>query len=150
MELLRSYSNDFTLKRTLDRLAHKPRSRPVSDVVQPLATHKIRHRLDAETIQHIISDYQAGNSTITLMRLYDISKGAVTRALQDAGIEIRQQGLQTDEDRTEAVRLYSAGWSAAKVGAKLGCSADTVLMLVRQAGHAVRPRVGGRPPRTQA
>lgn len=144
VELLRSYSNDFALKQTLDRLAHKPRSRPVSDAVQPPATHKIRHRLDPETIERIISDYEAGNSTITLMRLYDVSKGAVSRILQEAGIEIRQQGLQTDDDRVEAVRLYAAGWSAARVGDKLGCSADTVLVAVRQAGELVRPRVGGR------
>ena len=56
------------------------------------------------------------------MRLYDISKGAATRVLQQAGIEIRQQGLQNDDNRAEAVRLYGAGWSAAKVGDKLGCS----------------------------
>ena len=144
VELLRSYSNDFALKQTLDRLARKPRSRPVSDTVRPPATHKIRHRLDPEVIQNIISAYEAGNSTVTLMRLYQIGKGAVTRVLQNAGTEIRRQGLHNPEDQAEAIRLYAAGWSAARAGGKLGCSADTVLLLVRRAGQSVRPSVGGR------
>ena len=143
MEVLRAYSNDFALKSTLDRLGRKRWSRPVSTLPTHLP-HKVAPRLNPETIQRIITDYEAGNSTIALMRLYDISKGAVTRVLREACIQIRKQGLHAENDRAEAVKLYAAGWSAAKVGDKLGCSADTVLMLVRQAGQTVRPRVGGR------
>ncbi|WP_407669263.1 helix-turn-helix domain-containing protein [Nakamurella multipartita] len=77
------------------------------------------------------------------MQTYGLGKGAVLRVLKEAGVEMRHQGLN-DEDQDEAVRRYIQGQSAARVADQLGCSPDHVLACVRRAGHPVRPRVGGR------
>ena len=86
---------------------------------------------------------EVGNSTIMLMRIYGIGKSTVLRLLSDAGVKMRQPGLAA-QHQVEAVALYVAGWSAARVGSRFGCTADTVLVSVRRAGAMVRPRVGGR------
>ena len=105
--------------------------------------HKVRQRLQPETIQRLISDYQAGNSTIRLMRIDGIGKSTVLRLLADAGVQVRRPGLAA-QHQAEAVALYVTGRSAARVGNKFGCTADTVLVAVREADRPVRQRVGGR------
>ena len=102
--------------------------------------------MSPETIQQLVSDYGAGNSTIMLMRIYGIGKSTVLGLLADAGVQMRQRGLALS-DHEEVVALYVSGWSAAQVGDKFGCTADTVLVCVRRAGLPVRPRVGGPKPR---
>lgn len=89
-----------------------------------------------------MSDYEAGNSTIILMRIYKVGKSTVLNLLADAGVKMRQPGMPA-QHQAEAVALYVAGWSAARVGNKFGTSADTVLVVVRRAGQPVRPRIGG-------
>lgn len=153
VELLRSYSNHIssvlpTLRR-LDRRLATLRNEPV--VVSPAKsrfTHKVEQRLPPEAIQQLVVEYEADQSTRSLMRTYGLGKGVVLRLLAEAGVGIRHQGLTAD-DQAEAVQLYVSGWSAARVGVRLGCSPDHVLACVRKAGHPTRPQVGGRRKRTQ-
>jgi hypothetical protein len=73
------------------------------------------------------------------MQTYGLGKGAVLRLLANAGVETRRQGLNPD-DQLEAARLYASGWSASRVGTKLGCSPDSVLTYARAGGVPIRPR----------
>lgn len=52
---------------------------------------------------------------------------------------IRGRGLRTISDAA-IVSRYMAGDSSTDIGLDAGCTADTVLYLVRRAGHQPRPR----------
>jgi DNA-binding NarL/FixJ family response regulator len=104
--------------------------------------HAIRKRLGPNAIEQLVADYQAGQSTIELLRIYGISKGAVISLLEHHQVNMRGQGLRA-ERLQEAIELYSSGLSLKAVAAQLDCSAETVRQALLRAGVTPRARWEG-------
>lgn len=84
-------------------------------------------------------DYENGTSTTELTVTYRLSKASVLKLLQDAGVQMRRQGLN-DEQTEEAIRLYALGLSLMRVGEQLGFRQSTVASALRAAGVRIRGR----------
>ena len=94
--------------------------------------HNIYRRFGPEAITQLVTDYQAGASTLALMRKYSIGKGTVLRLLDARGVECRHQPL-TEEQAQRAVELYQRGWSRARVGEQLGRDGTVILLALKRA-----------------
>ena len=88
-----------------------------------------------------MSDYLGGHPTPELCNTYGLGKSTVLGLLADAGVVTRCQGL-TPEQVTEAVRLYEAGWSLARVATQFGVSTRHVHDRLRAAGVVMRDSHG--------
>jgi hypothetical protein len=64
--------------------------------------------------------YREGKATKELARRFAIDRATVTVVLQRLGVELRQKGL-SDEQATEARRLYPEGWSLARLAERYDC-----------------------------
>jgi hypothetical protein len=76
-----------------------------------------------------------------LAAAYGIHRWTVMRHLDRLKVERRQLGLRP-EDLEEAARLYTAGWSLARVGDNFEVTASTVAKRLRQHGVTIRPKRG--------
>lgn len=150
VEVLQGYAKQFrigVLPKHLDQLDRKRQAPTARRPTKPRFVHKVSQRLSANIVQQLLHGYEAGQSTRQLMATYSLGKGAVLRLLDGAGIEVRHQGLSPD-GQADAARLYATGLSAAKVGARLGCTADAVLAYARMAGVPIWVYGGGRKPKS--
>lgn len=131
VELLCRYSKLAKLSKLChsDTLASVP--------VAPQRVHAARRRLPAESIQQLLTDYQAGVPSTQLAQRYGISKGAVLRLLREHRVPVRLQRITAPEVE-QAIQLYQAGNPLAAVGVKLGYDPGTVHRALRQAGVAMR------------
>jgi hypothetical protein len=80
-----------------------------------------------------------------LARQFRIERRTVAAVLDRANVSCRHE--LTPEQLKEAALLYETGWSASKLGERLGVSLDTMLRRLRSSGVVIRPRCGGRPAR---
>jgi transposase-like protein len=103
--------------------------------------HAVSRRLPAETLQQLVTDYQIGIPSTQLAKRYGISKGAALRLLRHQSIPIRNQPMTTLEIE-QAIQLYRAGNSLAKVGITLGYDHGTIHQALKQAGVAMRDSHG--------
>jgi hypothetical protein len=60
----------------------------------PPRVHKLDQRLDPTVIAEIVAAYEAGTSSVKLMRTYGLGKGSVLKLLHEAGVQIRKPGPQ--------------------------------------------------------
>ena len=104
--------------------------------------HNVRKRLGPEAIAQLVSDYQAGASTLALMQQYSIGKGTVLGILDDHGVTRRHQPL-TEDQVQQAIELYQQGWSLARVGRRLGRD-DTLIHLTLKRAVVARRDTHGR------
>ncbi|MBV9486539.1 MAG: helix-turn-helix domain-containing protein [Frankiaceae bacterium] len=88
-------------------------------------------------LAQLVSDYEAGVPTTTLMSRYDIGKGTVIDILHRAQVSMRRHGLGAN-DLSDAAALYAAGHSLRAVGAQFDCDAETVRKELRSAGVHIR------------
>jgi hypothetical protein len=70
-------------------------------------------------IAQLVEDYEAGVETTELTERYRLGKGTVLKLLRVHGVAMRRQGLSPAEI-DEAIQLYAAGWSLAKIGERFG------------------------------
>ena len=99
--------------------------------------HNVRKRLNSEDFAGIAADYQAGQSTIALVKTYALGKGTVLSILANQGVQMRGQGIPEGQ-LDEAIRLYIGGLSLKRVADRLGCSAETVRQTLLAAGVPLR------------
>ena len=135
VELVHLYSNPPAgLERVQQLLARatstpRPRDRP--------ATRQAQVRLDAHQANELAVAYRAGKPTKELADRFGIHRTTVTAILQRLGVEARQLGL-SDEQVTEACRLYSAGWSLARLAVRYDVTDMTVRRYLLLAGIVMR------------
>lgn len=103
--------------------------------------HAIERRLEASVVEKLVQDYEAGVPTTQLTKKYDIGKGTVLKLLRDHDVRVRRQGLSPAEI-AEAIDLYTAGWSFAKIEAKFGHAHTLIREALLVAGVTMRPRRG--------
>lgn len=103
-------------------------------------------RLDDETIEAIIREYQAGSPPLEIGTKYGIKNNSVTRLLRNKGIERNQAPDRvTPEQIAEMKEMYEQGISSEVIAVKLGVNSATVLRKLgglgiekRDAGDYVR------------
>jgi hypothetical protein len=115
VEVIQRYSKmtDVTRLRRSTGVRDVPTARP--------QVHEVRRRLTKETIEQLVADYEAGLSTPALVEKYHLAKGTVLNLLKEHGTTMRHQ-LMTEAEIVEAIQLYRAGWSLARVGQHLRMS----------------------------
>ena len=106
---------------------------------QPAKVRDLGRRLGQAKIDQLAADYQSGTPTTQLMAEYGISKASVLKLLADAGVPMRRQPL-TAAQVTEAVDLYQAGLSLAKVSELLTLPHESVRRALIDAGVRMRSR----------
>ncbi len=65
----------------------------------PTGPFKLSQRLTAETIEMIVTRYEAGEPSTSLMKAFNLSKGSVLKVLREAGVTMRNQGLSQGADQ---------------------------------------------------
>ena len=85
--------------------------------------------------------YAGGLDAKTIGAVLGLHRTTVTQYLREAGVPLRRRGL-TDTQLAEAIRLYSEGWSGARLGERYDCNPETVRQTLKRAGVTLRPRHG--------
>lgn len=142
MEAIGTYSNRGQLCKKLadlrKRIDESPTRRRQNSV-----NHRSKRFLTFSDVSDITHLYEAGLTTQQIATRYGISKTRVATVLREQTIDIRRQGLTT-EQATEAAALYATGRSLAWLGARFGVSHSTVRAALKQQGVQLRPRPGWR------
>jgi hypothetical protein len=131
VELIQRYSK-------IPDVSHFRKSTAVRDV--PVArprVHDVRRRLNRETITQLVADYEAGQSTPTLVKRYGLAKGTVLKLLKEHGITMRHQQM-TEAEIIETIDLYQQGWSLARIGQHFGRNPSIIQGVLKRAGVARR------------
>src|SRR5262249_17490061 len=83
-----------------------------------------QRRLTRSEVAKLVATYREGDMTVEELAVeFGIHRQTAARHLDVAGATIRRKRL--DETQiTEAVRLYSKGWSLARIGDHFGCQLD--------------------------
>jgi DNA-directed RNA polymerase specialized sigma24 family protein len=131
VELLGRYSKTPALLPA--PLARRRRSSPA----RSSRIHAARKRLGPDSVQQLVADYEAGDSTTILMRTYGLGKGTVLAILEEQGVKMRGQGIP-DDRLSEVSDLYSGGLSLMRISKKLDCGAETVRQALLRAGVTLR------------
>jgi DNA-directed RNA polymerase specialized sigma24 family protein len=95
--------------------------------------HRVKKRLPAETIEHLVAEYADGTPSAELGRRYGIAKSSVLRLVREAGERIRHPRLSTTET-AQLIGLYEAGMSQVDIAERLGRSSSAVWHCLRRAG----------------
>jgi transposase len=109
-------------------VARQPAARP----------RRVSHRLGAEAIEQLVTDYLAGATTRDLAARYELSKTTVTRLLRQRGA-VRTRGLTT-EQITLGLELYALGYSVARAAEALDVHVNTLYGALTRAGVEMRGR----------
>ncbi|MFL6097852.1 MAG: helix-turn-helix domain-containing protein [Blastococcus sp.] len=128
MEVLRRYSNNYAVTQRVQRLSRHLAAHPSGAAPPPRAPyrpHRLSQRLDAATVDAIITAYQAGTTAKDLAERYGVARSAITRLRHRHGVAVRRRS-PTAADRQRMVALRHAGLSRPAIAAQIGFSVSTV------------------------
>jgi hypothetical protein len=114
-----------------------PHDAPPSRRPPPRIPQRAEDRLGADGVAQLCADYQAGQSSKKLQRMYGLSQGAVLRLLEVNGVSRRQRGL-TDLQVRQAVELYLRGWALTRIGDHFGKDHTVVRNALLRGGVTLR------------
>lgn len=104
---------------------------------------QVQRRFTAAEAAEIAEQYLAGQTMNRIARTYGVHRRTVAHCLQKREVPRRQLGLSPDQ-LEQAVALYDAGWSLARIGDKYGTTDMTVRRAIAKHGVEIRPRNGWR------
>jgi hypothetical protein len=110
---------------------HSPAPEPCPRV------HKLSRRLSRETVQALISDYEAGLRGKALAEKYGVQKNSVLGLLKQHGVA-RNRTVVSDEQATQATALLNAGLALGKVAKQLGLAETTLFRALQSRGLPTR------------
>ncbi|WP_280208174.1 recombinase zinc beta ribbon domain-containing protein [Nocardia cyriacigeorgica] len=114
----------------------QPRSRDLTSA----SPRRLRRLNEAERAA-LAQDYLGGKTVYELAEMYGISRDTVGKHLKRMGVGMRMQRL-SEEQIDETVRLYGEGWSAQRIGDKLGVYPQTVRRRLLERGVRMRDTHG--------
>jgi transposase len=135
VELGASYSNreaDVARLRLARMAAETPR--PAEGSRKP-GQHQ--RRLSMTEVAELIKEYERGVMVKELAERFGVHRVTVTALLQRQGVEIRKTGL-VPEVIPVVARMYSQGWSCARLVDLFDVDASTVWRALRAAGLTMR------------
>lgn len=146
MELTGRYSKPAyqgsRIRETVE-LVEKLAKTQVRELVALPQVSRVDRRLSPDTIAELVQAYQDGVSTPELRRRYDLSQGSVIKILHSHGVEMRNQGLDS-EDTATAADLYRGGATLAQLGERFGVSPNAVRRALVATGIVMRARGGSK------
>jgi transposase len=86
----------------------------------------------------LIKEYEQGALVKELAERFGVHRVTVTALLERHEVELRRSGLVSEVIPIVA-RMYSRGWSCARLGELFGVDASTVWRALRVAGVKMRP-----------
>jgi hypothetical protein len=98
-------------------------------------------RLGVEQVEQLIAGYRAGATVYTLGSQFGIDRRTVGAILKRNGVVTRGGGLSPAQI-DEAVELYEAGWSLARIAERVGVTPTTVHRRLRDRGVRMRATHG--------
>jgi hypothetical protein len=146
VELLRHYSSYAHLTKPLVRLLQAVQStgsfndQPVTLNTCSNSTMPVRQRqrrLEPSKVTELITNYQAGAQVKDLATQFNVERRTVSAILRRYGIPPRPRGLNQQQVE-EAAQMYGEDWSLARIGSKLGVSAETVRKRLQERGVVMR------------
>lgn len=104
----------------------------------PVKIVQRQRRLDAEKMNQVVADYQAGMSAVVVGRKYGINASTVLNNLHARGISPRsaQRIAISGEDLERVILLRGAGWTLEAIGREFGTSPRTVANALKRLGRA--------------
>lgn len=88
-------------------------------------------------MDQLVAAYETGATVYQLADRFKINRRTVSQIIKRRGVETRWKRL-TEGDVNEAERLYTQGWSLARVGERLGVSDDAVRLRLLKRGVQMR------------
>ena len=88
-------------------------------------------------VAELIKEYERGVMVKELAERFGVHRVTVTALLQRQGVEIRKTGL-VPEVIPVVARMYSQGWSCARLGDLFDVDASTVWRALRATGLTMR------------
>lgn len=86
-------------------------------------------------------EYQSGIDMYQIAKLHGVHRTTVSNCLRRHDAVVRRRGL-SKEQVEEAVQLYEAGWSLARIGERHGFAHTVVRKALLDRNVAMRPRQG--------
>lgn len=114
---------------------------PVPADPEPLPHRQHQKRLNTEEITRVVERYKQGATVYELAAEFDCHRKTISGALRRVNVRLRLDGL-ADAQIDEAVQLYLSGLSLARVGERLGVTARTVQLRLRERGVVMRDTHG--------
>ncbi|WP_240521749.1 helix-turn-helix domain containing protein [Amycolatopsis vastitatis] len=123
--------------RTLEALVRRLAATVTITTPSPERAKPRRARqLSEQQVDKLTAAYQAGDTVYDLAERFKINRKTVSDILHRAGVQIR--GRLAPDQVDEAVRLYAAGWSLARIGVTLDTTANTVRARLLDRGVRIR------------
>ena len=97
-----------------------------------------------QDIVGIVAGYKDGRNTIRLAAQFNVNRRTISEVLNREGVARRVRPL-TERQIDQAVILYEAGLSLAKVGRVIGARPRTIQLRLRERGVQMRDTHGRRP-----
>lgn len=142
MEKFRTDYNTKQQLRALESLLTRlPAPSEVVDLKPKRRASRTAKQLGEQQVAELIAGYLAGATVYELSRQFKISRQTVSRHLHRHNVPMRMRGL-SPEQIDEAVRLYEAGWSLARIGGRMNVDAGTVHDRLRERGVRMRDTHG--------
>ena len=116
-------------------LADRSRDRPPA---RPTRSVRRLRRLTGPEVDQMVERYQQGTPINVLARDLGVHRTTVSAQLKARGALIPTRRID-DAVRAEAVQLYQAGSSLARVADRLAMSENTVQRVLKRAGVTTRP-----------
>ena len=107
----------------------------------PYTLTQFQPRFTKEDHQRMVAMYESGISQRAIAKEFGCSNFAMFRIFEKLGIEKRPvppRHIITPDDREMIVKLRSQGKSYPEIAAKIGCSRETVIAVMRQLNVPIR------------
>jgi transposase-like protein len=135
VEVMGRYSNQDEMASRLGELSVMD-PEPTAPIVRK-TPKQVQRRLDAEVVDRLVTDYQAGAKVRDLADRYGINRNTVLEHIRRAGVRKHYPAL-IPEEVDEAARLYRSGKSLVSVSEHFGVNATTVRTALLKAGVKMR------------
>jgi hypothetical protein len=135
VEVLGRYSNVPDQEK---RLRHLLRTVPAGPIqVNVRAPKQFQHRHGPNDIERLKRAYESRATLRQLAHDFRIHRGTVADLLERSDVVRRRTG-PTDDQVSEAIRMYEAGQSTTTIGERLGFAAETIRQRLITAGISIR------------
>ena len=94
-------------------------------------------RLSPAEVKALVETYISGSLIKDVASQFGVHRATVTTILRREGIELRPVGL-SDDNVTEAGRLYQSGWTLARLADKYDVDDMTIWRSLKKIGVAMR------------
>ncbi|MGF1661018.1 MAG: helix-turn-helix domain containing protein [Kineosporiaceae bacterium] len=98
-------------------------------------------RLSPGVETRVVEDYRGGAGVVDLARRYGVHRTTIAAVRGRHGVPRRRRGMDSAQVDS-AVRLYTDGWSLARIGDRFGVDGQTVRTALRARQVRMRDRHG--------